>query len=150
LHQLEPALDARAALVEARRCLDGAIEDHRAALRAEPGNLFYLRYLRNDHFVLALVLLRLGEPAASAVQAEELPRLFPASPDEHVQAARLLAESAARPGPGQAERARRAVGLLEKAVALGFRDAQSLRTAAYAPLRDRDDFRRLLGRLASP
>jgi tetratricopeptide (TPR) repeat protein/tRNA A-37 threonylcarbamoyl transferase component Bud32 len=153
LHQVEPILEAQAALREARQLLDLAIADHREVLHADKRNLFYRQCLRNDHDLLVLVLLRLGEPAAAAAHAEELPRLFPAVPAEHVHAARLLAECAGRAELRKPDLARqlggRAVELLEKAQALGFRDKNQLRSSwpAYAPLRSWDDFQKLLQHL---
>jgi tetratricopeptide (TPR) repeat protein len=149
LPALGPVLQAQAALREARSCLELAIADHGTALETDRKNEAYRERLRSDHLLQAVVLLRLGEPAAAAAQAEKLTGLFPSSATDHVLAARLLAESASRPGPGQERRARRAVELLEKAVKLGFRDARQLSTwPVYAPLRDRDDFQKLLARLS--
>jgi tetratricopeptide (TPR) repeat protein/tRNA A-37 threonylcarbamoyl transferase component Bud32 len=130
LHSLEPVLAARAALAEARRCLDQAIREHAHALRAEPNNALYRRYLCNDHFLQVVVLLRLADHGAAAVHAEELPRLFPAGRDEYLHAARFLARAAAlaerdgRLPPGRRRElvqkySRRAAQLLRQANARG-------------------------------
>jgi serine/threonine-protein kinase len=160
LHSLEPLLEARSALVEARRCLDQAIKEHSRALRAEPRNALFRYYLRNDHSLQATVLLRLGDHAAAVAQAEELPRLFPASRNDNLHAARFLARAVAlaqhdrRLSPDRrravVERyGERAVALLRQAVARGLRTAGELSQPVYAPLRGRDDFRRLQRALAA-
>jgi serine/threonine-protein kinase len=150
---------ARAAWTEARDSLKQALAHQGTALAANPQNPLYRQYLRNDYAVLATVLLRLGDHAAAAAAAEELPRLFTDVPVEHVRAAEFLARCvpvAERDGGlPEARRqevargyARRAVELLRAAAARGFKEVGRLKELpVYEPLRGRDDFKKLLQEL---
>jgi serine/threonine protein kinase/tetratricopeptide (TPR) repeat protein len=151
----------RLALAEARGCLDRAVAHDRAARDANPLSPQYRDYLRNDHALLAVVLLRLGDHAGAAAAAEELPRLVPDAPGEYVRAAGFLARCVSpangdeRLPEGQRREvaqayARRAVELLREAVSRGYKDVNALkRLPEYEPLRGREDFQKLLRELES-
>jgi serine/threonine protein kinase/WD40 repeat protein/tetratricopeptide (TPR) repeat protein len=114
---------------------------------------------RNHQANLAITLLRMGRHADAADASRELPRLAPDDPAVFLQAARLLA--------GCVRRAERnpsspfavglvlargygdeAVALARAAIAKGLADATSrLSDPDFDPVRDRDEFRRLLGEL---
>jgi serine/threonine protein kinase/tetratricopeptide (TPR) repeat protein len=160
LGSLGVVLQARASLVEARRCLHQAIQHQQTAVQASPRNPFYRQCLRNDYALLATIHLRLGEHAQARTAAEALPRLFSGHYQEYVRAAQFLAQCvppASRdptlPAPQRRELAdvycRRAVELLRQAVARRFDRVQELkRLPAYQPLRGREDFNKLLSDLS--
>jgi tetratricopeptide (TPR) repeat protein len=77
---------------EARQNFEKAIRHQRLALKLFPGQPSFTRALGYHLSALAAVLVRLGEHAAAAQVATEIPRCFPADG----QAARLAAEILAR------------------------------------------------------
>jgi serine/threonine protein kinase len=132
---------ARAALVEAGRCLELAIRHQRAARTGRAS-------LARLHFALADVRVRLGQHERAAAAAEQLPRLSPERV-ECLRAAQFLAKCTVLAGqdPTLTERQRderaqdyrrRGVQLLRQAVERGFKNARELQAPAYAPLRGRE------------
>jgi serine/threonine protein kinase/WD40 repeat protein len=143
-------------LDESAQQLREALRRQRAALGMRPKDAVIRELCCNHQANLALTLLRTGRHADAADAARELPRLSPDDPAVLLCAARLLARCVRRaernPGSPLAlglVLARgygdEAVALARAAVAKGLVDARScLSEADFDPLRDRDEFRRLL------
>jgi eukaryotic-like serine/threonine-protein kinase len=161
LHNLGMVLRQQKRPEEALAVVRRAVEHQRAALRRSPRVVYYRRFLGNHYINLWNVQLDLGRPAEAAAAALELKALWPGSPAEQVQAARLLSLVAEAVGKGKAELsaeertereryAGQAMQVLREAVALGYEDAKNLKEhPEFAPLRSRDDFRKLVARLES-
>jgi serine/threonine-protein kinase len=147
-HNVAEALKAQKRLEEALVYYDKAIENQRAALDANPGAAFSRQALSNGYWAIADAQLELGRTRDAAAAAEMMLPLFPSRWEEPFYAAELLSRCSgqARTDAGQSQTyAYRAVALLRMAVDRGYKDAAALRTdPALAPVRDRDDFRRLL------
>jgi hypothetical protein len=108
----------------------------------------YLLALRNQYLCLARTLLALEEPAAAARAAAALPEVYRTNPGDYYRAARFLAQCASRAGQEAASRtyADQALTLLREAMARGYKDRESLlKEPDLEPLRQRDEFRNLLG-----
>lgn len=132
----------------ARNAITRAIEHQQAALNASPRNKDYLTALRNDRFIESVVLRNLGDLEQSARSAEEIVRLTPDELIAYYRAATLLAECFASAGEHGDGYARRAVIILEQAVRKRLiQDISQLRVKEFSGLKDRDDFRRLIGSL---
>jgi eukaryotic-like serine/threonine-protein kinase len=156
LDALVVVLRAQAALAEARHCLEQAVSSQWTARVADPENARYRQALHEHCYSLAETQLHLGNHAGAAAAASELPVLYPEEANSYVTAAEFLARcvslAADTPRLSEANRrelvdlyGRQAVGLLEKAVARGFRDIDELKKLpAYDPLRRRPDFKKLL------
>jgi serine/threonine protein kinase/tetratricopeptide (TPR) repeat protein len=92
--------------------------------------------------------LRSGQVAAAIAEVDELATIESANPAHWFNFARLYAIASARIEGRKDEYAGRAVELLSKAVALGYKDSSRLaKEADLRPLRDRDDFKQLLAGL---
>jgi tetratricopeptide (TPR) repeat protein len=141
------------------RLLEEAIELHRDIVQTAPTPA-RRQHLRDHHTLLALCLLGLGRHAEAARVTEQLLVVTPhGRRQENPSAAAFLGRCAglAARDQGLPEEQRqalaraygdRAVALLREAVRDGFTDAAVLRTApAFAPLREREDFARLLREL---
>ena len=76
-------------LAAARRLLEQAIPQHRAALEFNRRNQAGRDYLRDDYGVLTVVLVRLREYDAAAQAALELPRVVPDQATEYLLRGRL-------------------------------------------------------------
>jgi serine/threonine protein kinase len=140
------------AIVEYRR----ALVLHREAVDRAPGHYKYRELLGKTYQKMSESYRALGRPddAAEAVRAWR--RLWTVQAGPLVDVAAELAQCAAAVGqPGQpltaAETARRrqyadeAVEVLRQALALGYQDRDRLaRESNLDPLRDREDFRKLL------
>jgi tetratricopeptide (TPR) repeat protein/tRNA A-37 threonylcarbamoyl transferase component Bud32 len=132
----------------ARPYLEQGIEDLQAGLKPNPERPAYLLALRNQYLCLARTLLALGEPDAAARAATALPEVYRTNPGDYYRAARFLAQCATQAGQEAASRgyADRALALLREALAHGYKDRESLlKEPDLQPLRQRDDFRDLLG-----
>src|SRR5262249_18473018 len=81
---------SRVCLAEARSKLQQAVNHHRIALQADPGNRDYRRFLHKDYVDQAETLLQLGDHAGAAASAEEIPALAPDDFRENIRAAQLL------------------------------------------------------------
>jgi serine/threonine-protein kinase len=146
----------RPALMEAHSCLLRAVSRQRAARAADRRNAFYIRLLYEHTYDLAGIELRLGNHAAAAQRAQELPRLYPDRPNEYVVAAETLAQAIPlavgdlRLTPKERQEieeqyARAAIHMLQQAVQRGFGGARELKTLpAYKPLHIRQDFKKLV------
>src|SRR5262249_21670263 len=93
-HNLALLLGKAGRREEARHLLWHAVRHQKAALKAAPGHPQYREFLRNHYFLLAEVLLQLGQRDAAARAAAELPRLYPGRWNDCLTAARLLAQCA--------------------------------------------------------
>jgi tetratricopeptide (TPR) repeat protein/tRNA A-37 threonylcarbamoyl transferase component Bud32 len=145
---------------EAVQKIEEALQLDRAAL--EPNRLqpVYRRNLRHHYIELAETQLRLGDYAAAASTAEQIPLIFIRQGDGYARAARFVARcsiQATKDARLSSETARqeavrkyadRAMGLLTDAVALKYRDADTLRRSPdFRTIRNRDDFKKLLNDL---
>jgi tetratricopeptide (TPR) repeat protein/tRNA A-37 threonylcarbamoyl transferase component Bud32 len=141
---------------KARPLLEAAAVQLRAAVELRPAEAGYRRALDGALGSLAGALLALQDHAAAAKAAEELAATVAGKPREGPRVARVLARCAglasgdrALAKPKRQELAgaygSRAVELLRKAVAAGWRDGKALRESAdFEPLRTRDDFKKLV------
>jgi hypothetical protein len=146
-------------LEESAQQLREAARQQGEALARRPKDPVIRRFCCNHQAQLATTLLRMGRHAEAAGAALELARLAPDDPAVLLRAARLLAGcvAPARRSPGLtwglgAALARAygsaAIGLARAAVSKGLADATPLLSDRdFDPLRDRDEFRRLLDEL---
>jgi tetratricopeptide (TPR) repeat protein len=144
---------------EARRLLAEALPHHQAALKANPRHPVYRDYFRGYCQQLGDTLLHLGDHAGAAAAADRLAELAVEPANDLYQAAGFLARAvplAAKdnklPEAKRKELAKayadRAMTALRQAVEKGFKDFAHLKKDAdLDPLRERDDFRRLLADL---
>jgi serine/threonine-protein kinase len=134
---------------EARARLERAVEQQRAALAALPGHPVYRRFLRNHLFLLTQVHRALNQPAEAARAAREWAGLVRGNPADLYNVACSLASCATlAQGEARQDLAAEAVAMLRRAIAAGWNDARRTgRDPDLDPLRDRDDFRRLLAEL---
>ncbi len=147
--------DFRAALA----LVDEAFPYAKAAVDAKPRHPFYQAVFRNVLQKRADAFLGLGDHALAAGIAEQMTKLVMNPALDHYNAACVLARSAtvAQKDPKlsaseRTELARkyeiRAVAGLAQAVAAGFADAAHMKEDPdVASLRQRDDFKKLLGDL---
>jgi tetratricopeptide (TPR) repeat protein/tRNA A-37 threonylcarbamoyl transferase component Bud32 len=143
----------------ARRLLEEALPHHQAALKANPRHLVYRTFFRNNTQALADTSLHLGDHAEAAAAADRLAPLAVDPPNDLYNAACFLARCvplAAKddklPEARRQELARdyadRAMTALRQAVARGFKDVAHLKKDRdLDPLRQRDDFQKLLADL---
>ena len=139
--------------------LQRAIELQREALTKAPQSLHYRRGLSVHYAALADLQRQRGRAAEAVAATTERAKLWPNNGGELFRAACELALAAEVVGKGKAELSpaereehdrytAMAVELLRQAVASGYRDGQRLQTeSALAPLRQRDDFQKLLAEL---
>jgi tetratricopeptide (TPR) repeat protein len=134
---------------QARDRLESAIAQQRSALAVLPGHPLYQLFLRGHLLNQAKAQRAMGQPEESLRSARELAILAHGNPSELYNAACALASII--PNAGESERqalATEAVQILKEAAAAGWNDAgKASRDPDLAPLRDRDDFRRLLAEM---
>jgi len=143
-------------LEEGLATLRRAVEEKRLAYRAVPKNADYRRGLNAAFGALAEVERKKGSPGAAVAALMERRELWPNDAAELYRIARELADAAACVGRDRAaltplereERARYldlALETLRLAIRAGFADAARLaREPEFAPLRQRDEFQKLL------
>jgi tetratricopeptide (TPR) repeat protein len=142
-----------------RELLKQARPYHEAALRANPRNAAFRRFLRNNRYLMSVASGALGDHATSTREAEDLAR-FAEDPIEDAFDASLfvarcipLAQKDAKlPESAREELATkyadRAVALLNQAVANGFRSVALVeKETGFNSVRDREDFQKLLKEL---
>jgi tetratricopeptide (TPR) repeat protein len=151
----------RGVRAEALRLLQRAVVYQRKACDAHPDNLEYRKQLCDLYYALANLHRRLKDHQAVAQAAVELPRVAPDDSTEYVIAAEFLAWAArlARLDGRLPEDRRKQVvegyvlqmiSLLQEAVQKGYKNLQQLETnLAFAPFRDRPDFKKILESLRS-
>jgi len=148
LHNVAAQYLRRREMEKVRDMLEEAIAAQLTAFRIAPELRVTRLFLREHIRCHGGVLLELGDYRGAVVDAETLARHLPESPFARFSAALLLAGAAALTDEGdqQSERyAERAVLQLEKAVAHGFKDLDTVRNHAwFRRLRDREDLRRVL------
>jgi eukaryotic-like serine/threonine-protein kinase len=142
-------------LAAARALLEEAVLHHRTALELDDRSRTCREYLRDDHGVLAIVLIRLKEHALAAQSAADLPRVLPDSGLEYARAAGFLVQCChlARQDETVAEPLRalhgepylqEAVDLLRQAFTRKLlKNPAILGQPEFNPLRDRIDFQEL-------
>jgi tetratricopeptide (TPR) repeat protein len=158
-HNLAIVRCAQGAREEACQLYEQAISHEQAALKQNPRNPTYRRYLRNHYWLLADTLVERKQHGPAAQAAAELPRVFPDGWEEYHRAAGLLArcvplaeKDAGLPEAKRTETARayadQAIAQLRQAVRKGFADGQALeREATFAPLRSREEFQQVVREL---
>jgi tetratricopeptide (TPR) repeat protein/tRNA A-37 threonylcarbamoyl transferase component Bud32 len=141
----------------ATRSFRRAIEERRYVLNSDPGEKRIANELLVDLAQLAAAYLGRGDHASAATTADEMAALTPADPEEQRRAGRFLARCVIVSGvdpqglsPKEVIELKtgygdRAIVHLRKAVALGFRDPEEFQHPDYDEIRDRDDFRKLVG-----
>jgi len=147
-------------LKEARPYLEKAVRHQRAALEITPQHPGFRQQLGSHYLALAQTLVKLNDHAASAAAVAEWVQAMPAGwQGYHVPAAAVLARCVGVAGKDAklaAEKrdelvktyAERALDLLRQAITLGYKDVEQLKSAEdFAPLRSRDDFKKLLAGL---
>jgi serine/threonine-protein kinase len=156
LNNLADVVQGRGESEEACKLLKAAIGHQRAALALEPRNQLSRQHLRNHYANLTRALLELGDHAAAARAAAELPQASPRGWRENPLAAEFLtrcaalAEKDSRLAEDQRRElaqdyAGRAVDLLRQAVAKGFKDMEYLKKSSkLRALRGREDFKQLV------
>jgi tetratricopeptide (TPR) repeat protein len=140
---------------EALRLLEDAAPHHRIVLTAKPADPGFRKGFRNNQWLLATVLVSLGEPAGVRRCAAEMLKHSVDPRGDSYAAARLLAAAArveARAHPATPESAAQyadqAMIYLREAVRLGFRDVKQLRNEAdLGALRGRRDYQKLAAEL---
>ena len=95
LYSLARLLVADDDLSGARVLLGRAIAYHRDLLADDARNHAAREFLRDDHAVLCLALIRAGAAAQAADAAAELPRIMPDDSQEHLRAAAFLVDAEA-------------------------------------------------------
>jgi tetratricopeptide (TPR) repeat protein/tRNA A-37 threonylcarbamoyl transferase component Bud32 len=147
LASLGTALGQLGRLDDARNALRQALEHHRRVLARAPEVPWYRKCLSTALGALATVERHAGRPDEAVTLALERQKLWAGDPAHLYEVARDLAQTASQAGaPRRA--AVLAVNAIRQAAACGFHDVGRLRTdATLDPLRQRDDFRKLLDEL---
>jgi WD40 repeat protein/tetratricopeptide (TPR) repeat protein len=158
LNNLAVVLREQGSPKEAIALLEKAVACQREALRVRPKHPRYREYLATHLRVLGGIFVELGEHGKAAGVAADVPRLLPDDGwKTHDVAARLLCQCvtlAEKDGRLSehvrqelaADYAERALDQLRAAADKGFSDAGSLKKdPAFAPLREREGFQKLLG-----
>jgi hypothetical protein len=129
---------------KARLAIEQSMRYHRQALDLSPENIQYRANLHDAVGVSSIILRELGETAMAAKAAEELPRLLPQNLKSYYIAASLLTKcQKASKDKGQ-DYGLRAVRVLRQAAENRLiNDSKGLDFPDFAPLKERDDFRRL-------
>jgi serine/threonine-protein kinase len=143
----------------ARALLEQAEPHHQTALKANPVNPAYRQFYRGNRSALAPILAGLGEHASATQTAEQIAGLGWDPAQDAYDAACALAQcvpvaekdgklSASQRQEQATAYADRAVALLRRAVAKGWKDAAHMKKDTdLDPLRSRDDFKKLLAEL---
>jgi tetratricopeptide (TPR) repeat protein len=143
-------------LGEAQSYLEQGIGHLRSALQTNPVSPGYRTALQNQYQDLAETMIRQKDHAEAVKAVTALAELSPDRAGEWYAAARLmarcvplaLADPKLEPAQRQAaaaQDAERAVQLLANAIARGYKNLDHLQNdSAFAPLREREDYRQLL------
>ncbi len=143
---------------EAERLYREAIDCQRRARAIQPEIVVYRVFLTNHLLGLGGLRLRAGKADEAATLALESAALWTTQPQPLLRSAVLLASCAGAADPKDSPDAkspkerfgRSAVELLDKAAAVGFRNLNFFRSSNQLdPIRDREDFKRLVRRLES-
>jgi tetratricopeptide (TPR) repeat protein len=140
----------------ARRLLEEALPHHQTALQAAPGNVFYREFLRNNRWLLAQVLVDMGEHAAAGETAGQLIQAAVDPGNDIYNAACIFSRCVPLAGRdsrlAESERkekaqayADRALATLRQAVQNGYQDIANMKSDTdLDPLRVRPEFQKLL------
>jgi tetratricopeptide (TPR) repeat protein len=143
----------------ARKLLEDAVPFHQAALKAEPRNLTFRRYYRNNRESLMHTTLMFADHVAAAAAANDLARCDVQAPTDAVNAAWAFARCSAvvekdesLSTPERSAKAKeyrdQSVEMLRKAAELGYRDDGGIpKEPAFAPLLDRADFQTIMKKM---
>jgi tetratricopeptide (TPR) repeat protein len=146
---------------QARRLLEEALPYSQVALQADPGNIDYLAMLYMNYQTQANVFVKLRDHAAAAAVAEATEPILHTANDlyEHVcgycDCVKLAAEDAKLSEAKRKELCKsygdRAMNALRRAVEFGYKDVANVKKdKSLDPLRERDDFQKLLAELEKP
>lgn len=151
-------LARRTQLSDAARYLREAVDIQQKAVAAAPTQVAYRWALRGHYEQLAETLSELGELEEAATAAEQVAQVFPHDPRGYCRAAQLLtaciplvidAKGTLTPAddtlPLEEQCAQRAVALLREAIERGQSIDELAASTLLEPLRQRDDFRALVG-----
>jgi hypothetical protein len=139
--------------------LEKAIEHQRRAFEGAPHIMQFRRFLSNNYQNLALFQRKQGRPAESAAAIKERQKPWPDCPRELYLVSREFAANIPLVGVNkdkltEAEEAERrrygdwAMEALRQAAAKGFHNVSDLKKyPQMAPLRDREDFQKLVREL---
>jgi eukaryotic-like serine/threonine-protein kinase len=156
LINLAELLRVRNDLHAARRLLEEALPHHQAALKANPRHPVYRTFFRNNRQNLAYTLLNLKDHAAASEAVGQLLQAATEPPRDAYTAARFLAGCVrlAERDEGLPEGKRqelattygdRALAALRLAIEQGAKDvAKAKKDPSFDPLRQREDFQKLL------
>jgi serine/threonine-protein kinase len=156
LHDLARCLKDRGDLVEARRLLEQAVQHQRQAYVTAPKHPIYSQHLQKHYWELAHANLDLGAHQQAADAAKEYSLVRPQDAASAAGAAEVMAWCITVVGNDrqltpetQRERvneyAARSMVLLTEAIRRGYTNLDALkRSKAFAPMRDRPDFQKLL------
>jgi len=156
LHDLARCFKEREEFGEARRLFEQAVQFQRQAYHTAPKHPIYGRFLVKHTWELAHVKLELGAHQQTADTAAELILIRPEDGGDAASAAELTAWCITAVGKDRqltaeaqreraADYAARSMALLTDAVRRGYTNVESLnRSKAFAPMRDRPDFKKLL------
>ena len=134
---------------EAVRHLEEARALHKQVLQPHPDSDLDQKYLAEDQGVLVLALIAACRLPDAMAAAEQIPAIRPTDPTAYIHASALLvqcASAASKAGDRKQEEDNlaRAVGVLRNAVRdQVIRTRRSLDRPELAPLRDREDFKKL-------
>ncbi|MBI1904398.1 MAG: tetratricopeptide repeat protein [Planctomycetia bacterium] len=154
-------LARRKDLAGAQKHLEQAIAAQGAAADAQAGKPEIQTKQRELHVALCENLMAQGEPAAAALVAARMPLEIQGGAEVRVQAAEILARcipladlfkgQKVRDLPVEEFCRRVALQLLADAVKYGYTDARYLRDSAdFEPLRQQEDFQKVLAAIESP
>jgi hypothetical protein len=159
LESLAEVMLGRKDFAQARQHLEQVLPHNRAALQASPRQRYFRARFRDTLRTLAEVFLAQGEHAEASANANQLAEAAVDLAQDRYKAACLLAGCVplaakdsklpeARRQELTREYADRAMTVLRQAVADGYKDAAQMRKdPALDPLRNRDDFKKLLANL---
>jgi hypothetical protein len=160
-HNLGDFLAKQGKLVEARQLLVEAIARQQAALKSKPHNPVYRSFTCNHHALLGQLYNRAGDHAEAFKVARQLAQSTTDAPELKLASAEIMSNCVgvvdrdATLTPSQRHDlketyARQAVNALNEAVGEGFKNVEALQNdRALDPIRDREDFRKLIDRTAA-
>jgi tetratricopeptide (TPR) repeat protein len=146
----------RGRLTEARACVDQAIVYQKAALAANARSLRYRQFLSNHYWNLTDVLVRQEDYLGAVRAVEQMVGAAPNPKSEfhagawHLGRCILLVEKDGKLTQAKREElaktyADQAMQWLQEGLKKGYKDTEALeKDAAFGPLRNREDFKKLL------
>jgi tetratricopeptide (TPR) repeat protein/tRNA A-37 threonylcarbamoyl transferase component Bud32 len=163
LNDLAEVLYLKKRLSDSLEPLGEAVRHDQAALKADAQNARYRQLLCDHSLTQARLLAEVPDHAAAARAVTDLAKVAPPGWPDYGEAAAVLASCIrlaekdaqlpeARRKELADEYAGQTVALLQQAAASGYRDASNFvqTNASFAPLRSRDDFKKVLAELKAP